>query len=222
MTPVTVFALRTPKWRTPAHSSEHYNNTANLPTKHIHKFLILNISNMKSVSIRLCSFHPNLSHLHKWHHHPSLCSTYLAVILNPSLLPTPRLQYKIHHQALSALFSKYIYLHCYNLHPGYYQLFPELLRYLPKCSPYFLFLFPRYNLNITARMVLSKQKTDQVIPLLTTHQWFLSTFNMATRPCMIWPLPTSPIVSSTNIRILFILFTIVSATCNIHICLNNQ
>ena len=65
------------RWRLPNEGlqpTEHCTNTTNLPTKHIHKFLKLHLSSMRSTFIKMCSFNPSLSYLYKWHHHLPTCS----------------------------------------------------------------------------------------------------------------------------------------------------
>lgn len=58
------------------------------------------------INIKMCSFHPSLSHLYKWHHHLPPCSTQ-KMSYDKSLISF-HLPYQIHHQALSAPSSKYI------------------------------------------------------------------------------------------------------------------
>lgn len=119
----------TPNWRIPAHSCVHYTNTTNLPTKHIHKFLKLDISSMKSMIIKTSSFNPRLASVNDTIY-PLVQHRNLKVILFPHSSHFP---YQIGHQVLSIHSPKYSQLchflcpYCYHLCPNHYQLFAELL-----------------------------------------------------------------------------------------------
>ena len=120
---VTAFVLMTPNWRIPVHSCVHYTNTTNLPTKHIHKFLNLDISSMKSMVIKTSSFNRRLASVNDTIY-PLVQHRNLKVVL------FPHFPYQIGHQVLSILSPKYSQL-CHFLHPTFVQTtFSSLLNYL--------------------------------------------------------------------------------------------
>lgn len=91
--------------------------------------------------------------------HPLVQHKNLRVILNSSLPLTShnkpiikRYQLYLHNISKSAIF---IHLHCYCLYPNNYQLFPELLQYLPNWSLYIYFY--SHNTFSRTRIIFSKQ-----------------------------------------------------------------
>lgn len=132
----------------------------------------------------MCSIHPRLPHLHKWHHNPLSCSK-VGVLLN--FLTVPYLSYQIHHQVLSSLPSKYTcqffpfpFLSCLfkplSLLLDYFNIFPT-------CSPTSAFVLNSHDIFSTYQPEWSSHIINQIKSfsyLKPTNWWFL--IRLKTKP----------------------------------------
>lgn len=130
----------------------------------------------------MCSIHPHLPHLHKWHHNPLSCSK-VGVLLNFSLSLISHIKsiikyYQAYLQNIPVSFFHFHFYHVCSSHYHYY--WTTSISFQPVSLLLLLFSTPWHILNISARVIFSHYKSDQNILLLKTNLWFL--IRLKTKP----------------------------------------